>query len=35
MKSGKSNEVAASSDFSEIIIKYFNFEMFFVRMLVV
>ena len=26
---------AASSDLSEIIIKYFNFEMFFVRMLVV
>ena len=24
-----------STDFSEIIIKYFNFEMFFVRMLVV
>ena len=28
-------KLAASSDFSEIIIKYFNFEMFFVRMLVV
>ena len=27
-------KLAASSDFSEIIIKYFNFEMFFVRMLV-
>ena len=28
-------KLAASSDFSEIIIKYFNFQMFFVRMLVV
>ena len=35
MKSGKSNEVGGFIGFFEIIIKYFNFEMFFVRMLVV
>jgi hypothetical protein len=34
MKSGKSDEVGSFIGFSEIIIEYFNFEMFFVRMLV-
>ena len=34
MKSGKSDEAANFIGFSEIIIEYFNFEMFFVRMLV-
>ena len=35
MKAETPLKLAASSEFSEIIIKYFNSEMFFVRMLVV